>query len=236
MVVILAIDTSTALTTVALVDEDTVVAQESHWDARRHAEVIGPMLAKVIAASAGMQITRIVCGVGPGAYTGLRVGIAAARALGWARGIEVVGVCSLDAIAAAAEGRFGTVVVATDARRSEVYWAGYSAEGSRTDGPQVGRAELVTAPGIWLGHGAALHGRLDASLRDLPPDSPLMSPSGEWVARVGRVGDAAMSRVDLSVHGADGSATARALRGHVVLPPAPLYLRRPDAVAQGARA
>ena len=232
---ILGIDTSTALTTVALLDEYTVVVQETHWDARRHAEVIGPMLAQVLSRSEGMPITRIVCGVGPGAYTGLRVGIAAARALGWARGIEVVGVCSLDAIAAAAQDRFGAVVVATDARRSEVYWAGYSAEGSRSDGPQVGPADLVDVTGTWLGQGAALHGRLDASLRDLPPQSPLMSPTGEWIARVGRVGQPAMSHVDLSAHGGDGSATARALHGHVVVPPTPLYLRRPDAVAQGAR-
>jgi tRNA threonylcarbamoyladenosine biosynthesis protein TsaB len=235
MDVILGIDTSTGLTTVALVDHDTVVAQASHWDARRHAEVIGPMLAQVLSAADGMQVSRIVCGVGPGAYTGLRVGIAAARAVGLARGIEVVGVCSLDAIAAAAQNRFGAVVVATDARRSEVYWAGYSATGLRTDGPQVGAADLVDVPGTWLGHGAALHARLDESLRDLPPQSPLMSPTGEWIARVGRVGAPALSQVDLSVHGGDGSATARALHGHVVVPPFPLYLRRPDAVAQGGR-
>ncbi len=230
---ILGIDTSTALTSVALLDDDHVVAQEFHWDARRHAEVIGPMLATVVAAGDRGQVGRVVCGVGPGPYTGLRVGIAVARAVGVAWGVPVVGVCSLDAIAAASEGRFGDVVVATDARRSEVYWASYDAAGIRTDGPRVGPADLVDARGSWLGYGAALHGRLEGSLHDLPPTSALLSPTAEWIARVGRLGDPAIASIDLSAHGGDGSSTSTSLHGQVVLAAEPLYLRRPDAVAPG---
>ena len=228
---ILGIDTSTALTSLALLDDENVIAQESHWDPRRHAEVIGPMLATVLAHADRARVTRVVCGVGPGPYTGLRVGIAVARAVGVAWGIPVVGVCSLDSIAAAAAGRFGDVVVATDARRSEVYWASYDAAGTRTNGPRVGPADEVDVPGSWLGYGAVLRGRLEESLHDLPATSPLMSPTGEWIARVGRHGEPSMAAIDLSVHGGDGSSTAHSLHGRVVLAPEPLYLRRPDAVA-----
>jgi len=230
---ILGIDTSTALTSVALLDHEHVIAQESHWDPRRHAEIIGPMLAKVLATTDRSLVSRVVCGVGPGPYTGLRVGIAVARAVGLAWEIPVVGVCSLDAIAAAAaaDGRFGDVLVATDARRSEVYWASYDASGTRTDGPRVEAAEEIEAPGSWLGYGSLLHGRLDESLIALAPTSPLLSPTGEWVARLGRQGEASTAPVDLSVHGGDGSSTAEYLRGRIVLVPEPLYLRRPDAIA-----
>jgi tRNA A37 threonylcarbamoyladenosine modification protein TsaB len=121
--------------------------------------------------------------------------------------------------------------VATDARRAEVYWAGYDASGTRIDGPRVGPADEIEAPGTWLGYGSLLRGRIEASLSDLPLTSPLLSPTGEWVARVGRLGEPSTTVVDLSVHGGDGSSTAQSLKGRVVLAPKPLYLRRPDAIA-----
>ena len=234
---ILGIDTSTALTSVALLEGESTVSFHWHLDARRHAEVIGPMLEKVMALVSPTDITRVVCGVGPGPYTGLRVGVAAARAMAFAWGVPAIGVCSLDAIAEAGAGRFGDMVVATDARRSEVYWAHYDSAGQRVDGPRVGRAQDVTAPGAWLGRGAALHDRLADFLRDLPQESALISPSAEWVARIGGRGDlSALMAVtgtdqvdELSVHRGDGSPTADALRGRSLLAPQPLYLRRPDA-------
>ena len=235
---ILGIDTSTALTSVALLDGDAAVSFRWHLDARRHAEVIGPMLEQVMASVSPSDITRVVCAVGPGPYTGLRVGVAAARAMAFAWGVPVVGVCSLDAIAEAGAGQFGDMVVATDARRSEVYWARYDSAGLRTDGPRVGRAENVTASGTWLGQGAALHDRLEDSLRDLSQESALISPTAEWIARIGGRGDisAVMAEGgadavgDLSAHGGDGSSTSDALRGRSILAPQPLYLRRPDAM------
>ena len=99
------------------------------------------MIAKVMAdagASRG-DLTAVAVGVGPGPYTGLRVGVVTARVLGAVLGIPVHGMCSLDVIAAAASptaaGR--EFLVATDARRKEVYWARYDAAGVRLEGPVV---------------------------------------------------------------------------------------------------
>ncbi len=126
---LLAIDTS-AGTSVALVAADgLVVAHRSTPDVRRHAEVIGPFLAEVMAASSE-PLTGVVAGIGPGPYTGLRVGIAAAHAIAFARGVEVHAVPSHDAVAISlveggvAAGRFAVV---TDARRREVAVTEYRA-------------------------------------------------------------------------------------------------------------
>jgi hypothetical protein len=124
----------------------------------------------------------------------------------------------------------GAVVVATDARRSEVYWARYDATGLRTDGPRVSRPDDVPYPDEWIGHGAELHDRLAPAMRSLPVESALMSPTAEWVARLGAQGEPGFAVGELSAHGGDGGSTADAIRGRTVLPPLPLYLRRPDAV------
>lgn len=239
---ILAFDTSTALTSVALVDGDEVVAERSHLDPRHHAEVLAPMLDDVLrASSAGPgTIVAIACGVGPGPYTGLRVGLASAIALGVAWGRPVHGLCSLDAIAAAfveaGEGvPFG---VAGDARRREVYWAAYSGDGQRLQGPLVSRPGDIdpgVRSGAWLGSGAREHADWFGSVR--ADERPGWGhPQASWIAR--RVGALLATGVvpltgvtPLSSHGDDGSPTAAALRGALLLPPQPLYLRRPDAVA-----
>jgi tRNA threonylcarbamoyl adenosine modification protein YeaZ len=98
---------------------------------------------------------RIVVGVGPGPFTGLRVGMVTAAAFGEARGIPVTGVCSLDGLAAPDTG------VATDARRKEVYWASYDGRGRRLDGPHVTNPEQARAALLGLrvvGDGAQLYG------------------------------------------------------------------------------
>lgn len=224
---IVAIDTSSELTSVAVVDGTEVVAEAEHRDARKHAEVAAPLLAEVLARvpEARASTTTIACGVGPGPYTGLRVGIATAIALGLAWDVPVVGVCSLDAVAEEAvhggqalSGTHEAFHVAIDARRQEIYWGGYDALANRVSGPMVSsRADLPEAvrAGIWLGpegtfpHARWIARRVDRLLR-----------AGESVADV---------RIELDVHGSDGSATARALHGASLLPPSPLYLRRPDA-------
>ncbi len=127
---LLAIDTSAGTAVALVADDGSVVAERSTADIRRHAEVIGPFLADVLAAEGDVRVTGVVTGIGPGPYTGLRVGIAAAHAVAFARGIPLHAVPSHDAVAISlvedgvAAGRFAVV---TDARRREVAVTIYSA-------------------------------------------------------------------------------------------------------------
>ncbi|KTR52406.1 tRNA (adenosine(37)-N6)-threonylcarbamoyltransferase complex dimerization subunit type 1 TsaB [Curtobacterium oceanosedimentum] len=138
---LLAIDTS-AGTSVAVVDPATgrAVAECSTDDSRRHAEVIGPFLADVLAEAGitGTDVTGVVAGMGPGPFTGLRVGIAAARTFAAARGIPFLPLVSHDAIAAD-QAQDGPFVVLTDARRREVYWSVYDQTGTRVAGPGLAK-------------------------------------------------------------------------------------------------
>jgi tRNA threonylcarbamoyl adenosine modification protein YeaZ len=243
---ILAFDTSSALTSVAVIDGDEVVAEASHLDARRHAEVMSPLLVTVIAGIDRARIDAIACGVGPGPYTGLRVGIATALAVGLAWEIPVHGICSLDAVASAAldqEPAPDGLCIALDARRKEVYWARYAADATRIEGPRVaapGTIDPVLRSGVWAGHGAVIHAAEFGHVRgDDDVASTAGFPHARWVARRASAllsaGIAETSGdVPLDAHGDDSGATSRALAGASLLPPRPLYLRRPDAVAAGA--
>ena len=141
---LLAIDTS-AGTSVAIVDRDAgVLAEHSSDDTRGHAEVIGDFIAACL-ADAGIAVSAlsgVVAGMGPGPFTGLRVGIAAARAFAVGAGRIVVPLVSHDAVAF---GETEPVIVATDARRSEVYWSAYGGADAlglpvRTLGPSLAKA------------------------------------------------------------------------------------------------
>ena len=141
---VLAFDTATPAVTVALHDGTHVLAETTTVDARRHGELLASSIDAVLAeAGAGrLDITAVATGTGPGPYTGLRAGLVTARVLGSALGVPVYGVCTLDVIAADVA-RTGTAagqrfIVASDARRREVYWARYDADGRRLDGPAVG--------------------------------------------------------------------------------------------------
>ena len=137
-------DTATPAVSVALHDGERVVSEAFAADARRHGELLAPMIAKVMADAGASRtdLTAIAVGVGPGPYTGLRVGVVTARVLGAVLGLPVHGVCSLDVIAVATPwGR--EFLVATDARRKEVYWARYDAAGRRVEGPAVGSAGSI---------------------------------------------------------------------------------------------
>ena len=141
-------DTATPAVSVALHDGERVVSEAFAADSRRHGELLAPMIAKVMADAGASRadLTAVAVGVGPGPYTGLRVGVVTARVLGAVLGIPVHGVCSLDIIAAAtslarAPGR--EFLVATDARRKEVYWARYDVGGRRLEGPGVGSAGSI---------------------------------------------------------------------------------------------
>lgn len=146
MTPVLAIDTSTPAVTAGVVDRSSseTLSERVTLDARAHAETLAPNVRAAV-ADAGLEfadLTAVVVGCGPGPFTGLRVGMASAAAFGHALGIPVHGVCSLDAIAC---GLAGEVLVVTDARRREVYWARYR-DGVRIDGPAVDAPSDVPAP------------------------------------------------------------------------------------------
>lgn len=132
---LLAIDTS-AGTSVAVVDAGTVLALAEEAGTRRHAEAIGILLRQAL-TDAGVtpsEITGVVAGMGPGPFTGLRVGIAAARAFAFGVGVPVHPVVSHDALA---YGHAERVLVVTDARRREVAWSLYDPDVTRLEGPEL---------------------------------------------------------------------------------------------------
>ncbi|EID53799.1 tRNA (adenosine(37)-N6)-threonylcarbamoyltransferase complex dimerization subunit type 1 TsaB [Saccharomonospora xinjiangensis] len=149
---VLAIDTATPAVTAGVVDlgeqSVTVLAERVTHDARAHGELLTPHALDAVGRSGVTlaDIEAVVCGVGPGPFTGLRAGIVTAAALAHSLGIPAYPVCSLDAIAADVVNDTGVAepfLVVTDARRREVYWAAYTRDGRRTDGPGVSKpAEL----------------------------------------------------------------------------------------------
>lgn len=144
--VVLGVDTATVVC-VGLAIDGVAVATAQVDDRMAHVEQLTPLVRRVC-ADAGVipaELTDVVVGLGPGPYTGLRVGIMTARVLAEIAGARLHGVCSLDVIAAqyAATGPAEEFVVATDARRKEVYWARYAADATRLDGPSVTAADEV---------------------------------------------------------------------------------------------
>ncbi|CAB4341337.1 unannotated protein [freshwater metagenome] len=143
MSICLAIDTSTSRTSVGLVEDGALLWHGFQDGATAHGSALPQLVSQGLAQQS--KVDQVVVGMGPGPYTGLRVGIAFAISFGRARGIPVTGICSLDAIAALIhEDDF---VVATDARRKEIYWARYI-NGVRTEGPSVDLPKFVAAIGV----------------------------------------------------------------------------------------
>ena len=151
---ILAIDTSTDMSTIAVVDASAegihVIGAAEHTDARGHVEAIGALFAQIPELDHSNKEFNVpdlvVCGVGPGPYTGLRVGIAFGETLALAWAIPVVGICSLDAVAhniVRTEKPNGDFIAATPARRGEYYWASYTQSGQRITGPHVNVIDQV---------------------------------------------------------------------------------------------
>jgi tRNA threonylcarbamoyladenosine biosynthesis protein TsaB len=220
-VLLLAIDTATSAITVALHDGERVLAQCSTLDPRRHGECLAPAMAEALARAGRTpaDVSAVVCGTGPGPFTGLRVGLVTARTYAFARGIPVFGVCSLDALAhqawlqdAASLGQ--SCVVATDARRKEVYWARYditSAGATRDEEPMVAKAASIarTVRGLpVIGRGALLYAE-------------------SFGPRTGPLDVSAGALADLAVR--------RMAAGDELPEPTPMYLRRPDATPQPSR-
>src|SRR5690348_3413699 len=166
--VLLAFDTATPFVTVALRDEaldgaQSIVAERRSEQRMRHGEQLAPMI-ELVLADAGIvrqDLTAIAVGIGPGPFTGLRVGLVTARTLAFVLEIPVYGVCSLDVVALeAALGRNpvgADFVVATDARRKEVYLASYDDQGRRLDGPEVVRPADAATDRPVAGEGPVLY-------------------------------------------------------------------------------
>lgn len=208
---LLAFDTSTPAVTVALHDGDEVLAEATQIGVNRQGELLMPGIQTVLALAGAepRDLTHVVSGTGPGPFTGLRVGLVTARALGDALGIPVHGVCSLDALALLHRGSPGAggLIAMTDARRREVYFACYTTEGVRTEGPAVSKPATLKLPSdaVLVGAGALLY-------RDLFPDHVLVE--AEPYPEASALAAIAVAQI------ADGTAG----------PADPLYLRRPDAV------
>ena len=186
----------------------TVLTERVSINARAHGELLAPEISAVLdeVGKSPFDLTAIVAGVGPGPFTGLRVGLVTAASMADALGIPAYGVCSLDGLATT-----GRELVATDARRREVYWAIYQ-DGVRLSGPSVSKPADLDLPGdldAAVGDGA----RIYADVIGLPiRDVPRYPQPGALAA----------------------AAAERIRTGAPADPLTPLYLRRPDAVEPGA--
>jgi len=180
MTVVLAVDTATPAVTAGVVRRTPkgvdVLGERVTVDPRAHAEQLTPNVLGALAdAGLGMaDLDAVVVGCGPGPFTGLRVGMATAAAYGHALDLPVYGVCSLDAIGVDTA---GDVLVVTDARRREVYWARYR-DGIRVEGPAV-NAPADVPPGAAAVAGSLKH----AALFGLPSLSATV-PTASGLARV----------------------------------------------------
>jgi tRNA threonylcarbamoyl adenosine modification protein YeaZ len=142
----LAIDTSTSRTSVAIIENGRIVYSGFRDGATAHGPSLPALVQEALAVS---DVDEVVVGMGPGPFTGLRVGIAFAQSFAVAREIPVRGVCSLDAIAAQIHEE--DFIITVDARRKEVYWARYT-NGVRVTDPAVNFPADVT--------GAVIHADL----------------------------------------------------------------------------
>lgn len=218
---VLAVDTSTPAVTAGVCrltsgadgPQVTTLAVQVTTDARAHAELLTPHILDSLAAAdlAPADLDAVVVGIGPGPFTGLRVGMATAAAFADAIGRPVHGVCSLDGLAARARaaGATGDLVVVTDARRREAYHARYSTDGTRTSGPTVGPAAQIEVDGALLVGDPARLGEVPAAVIPSPPLDAVTSPDPAGLVTV---------------------TATQLLAGATPAPLEPLYLRRPDAV------
>jgi tRNA threonylcarbamoyl adenosine modification protein YeaZ len=143
MTISLAIDTATSRTIVGVVDDGVVLFEEFHEGATDHGKAISQLVAQALKST--KLVDQVVIGMGPGPFTGLRVGITYAQTFALARSIPWIGVCSLDAIRIDSTSKIlntDEYTVAIDARRKQIYWASYK-EGVRVKGPAVDRPEDI---------------------------------------------------------------------------------------------
>lgn len=216
---ILGIDTSTSAIGAGLSDGLGVIAAAHHVDARGHTEQLAPLISTLLADNdlTPGDLTGVVVGNGPGPFTGLRVGMVTGVTMAHALGIPVFGLCSLDVLAhQGAAATHGEILVATDARRKEVYWARYAVDAAghtvqRLNDPAVDRPaelpeEVRALPTV--GRGPVLYPELfpNPLHHHLDVDAGLLALLG-----------------------------GRGITADAAMPVEPLYLRRPDALTSAQR-
>lgn len=231
---VLVVDSSTPAVTAALVEVtgDAVVAraERSKVDARAHGELLAPQVDAVLGevGARPADLAAIVAGLGPGPFTGLRVGLVTAASMGQVLGIPTYGVCSLDAFGPSAPAG-QRLLAATDARRREIYWAVYDATAAGSDPASVGGA----ASGRIAGPAVDAPTTVAARARELGVTVAVGEGARRYATELGLpllAGPDHPSPYALAVLAADrirAGAPGEALT--------PLYLRRPDAVAATAR-
>lgn len=181
MTISLAIDTSTSRTSVAIIDEGALLWHGFRDGATSHGDALPALVLEGLTTQP--VVKQVVVGMGPGPFTGLRVGIAFARTFALARTIPIIGICSLDAIAALVREK-DDFIIATDARRKEIYWARYQS-GVRVEGPSVDFPGHVRAKGIpMFGEGAVKYSFADSDEDQYPDLQALVAISADPDARV----------------------------------------------------
>ncbi|MEN9709132.1 MAG: hypothetical protein RIQ68_1540 [Pseudomonadota bacterium] len=216
---LLAIDTSQAAVSACIMGDDgAILARETLPMARGHAEALLPLLERLSKAAAipFSSLGRIAVVVGPGSFTGIRIGIAAGRAIGLAAGVPVVGVSSLAAFAALLIGREGAGVIAAavDAKHGQVYVQGFTAKGQPLAPPRITNVRdavrtLGAGPLVFAGSGATMMAIEAWSLgAEAEVAGETITPDIGFVARLGAIADPATA------------------------PARPYYLKPPDAKPQ----
>jgi len=221
MVSVLGIDTSAAACAAALWRDGAVVARERAAMARGHAEALMPMIERVMRGTDYESLDAVSVTAGPGAFTGLRIGLATARGIALAAGIPAIGVSAFAALAAAiphAEIAGRALAVAIDTKRGDLYLQCFD-EARRPLGPGrvAGAGEIAAllprGPLYVAGDGTALvASALAGDTRDIAWDKDCAPPDAAAVAALG----------------AELLAAARRA-GAPLPPPEPLYLRAPEA-------
>ncbi len=204
--IVLGLDTCLSSCSVAVVDGERVMASAREVMARGHQERLAPMVQQVM-SKAGLafdRLDRIAVTVGPGSFTGLRVGIAFAKGLAVALDLPTVGIGSLEALACEAD---GLVLAIVDARRGQVYVQGFE-DGRALMAPDAVSAETAAARIAELSSGRAF---------------TLVGSGATLLANLAR------GAVVIAAEGADARHVARLALTREPRPLKPLYLRAPDA-------
>lgn len=225
---VLALTTSTPIASVAIVEDGRALAEITHGDPRGHAERLFDLVDRALAAAgrsrAGVRL--VACDVGPGSFTGVRIGVASAKGVAEGLGVPLCGVVSLEAMAAQARASAppgALVASAIDAKKGELYVAVYDGDRALLAPAHVPR-EVAAERVLAAAAGRPLVTIADAGdIAAFAPSAPALvaPPSAAWIAR--------LASARLAAHVAAGGAASPAFDPAEV---APLYVRAPDAIPQ----